>query len=777
MNQYKNQYGHFNEDGTEYIITDPDTPVPWINVISNGDWGMTISNSGSGFSWYRNAALNRITRWEQDLVHDNSGKWIYLTDQSTGETWSPTLRPAGDRETLRRCVHGLGYSRFVSENNNIRSEYTLTVPHDEAGEVWILKLENKGEKTKELSVSSYFEWALGPGSEENREFQKIFIESEFKENKVSATKRIFPLPGEDEPHNCDYPYRLSFAASEKIISYTNNKKSFLGRNGNYSNPRFLSAEKMQEAGKWGDGICATASSLTLHPGEEKEIIFVLGLENEGTEFLDSQGSEIIRSVRSRWLKYLTKATVHTPADHFDILSNYWLKYQTISGRINGRAAYYQTSGAYGYRDQLQDSLVFLPLTPERTRERIGEHAAHQFEDGTVMHWWHNLSETGPRSDFSDDLLWLPFVTTKYIRETGQPEILDQKYTYLNGKEDTLDGHCRRAIDCSLARQSDRGIPLIGEGDWNDGLSSCGDQWQGESFWLCHFLCKILEEYSRVLRLQGEKSLAETYLEERKKLARAVNEHGWDGEWYQRATLDDGSVIGSRECDEGKIFLNPQTWSLIANTVPPERQTTVINSIKKHLDRKYGPVLFSPAYSKPDPRIGYITRYAPGVRENGGVYTHAACWSIIAAVLAGEPDWAWSLFSKLSPVLRGKEPEIYQAEPYVTPGNIDGPISPFFGRGGWTWYTGSAGWLYRVMNEWLLGIRPDYGGLTVKPAIPDKWDGFKAERIFRGKKYLIEVNRGPSKMRVNETELQPGTPFTGSKEINEVKIQLPREQTN
>jgi cellobiose phosphorylase len=417
-------------------------------------------------------------------------------------------------------------------------------------------------------------------------------------------------------------------------------------------------------------------------------------------------------------------------------------------------------------------MIYLPLAPEQTARRILEHAAHQHADGTVLHWWHNLTESGPRSRFSDDLLWLPYVVYQQVLETGSDAILDQRVPYLDAPEDTIDGHCRRAIDRALERRSPRGLPLIGEGDWNDGLSSCGDEGRGESIWLGHFLCRVLADYATLCAARGLEGPARTYAEERAALCAAVNAHGWDGEWYLRATLDDGEPIGSARCREGRIFLNAQTWAVIGETAPPDRQAAALQAVKTHLDREHGPLLLFPAYSTPDPRIGYITRYAPGLRENGGVYTHAACWAVLAAAIAGDGEWAYSLYRKVCPVLRGMDPGRYLAEPYVTPGNSDGPGSPRFGRGGWTWYTGSATWLQRVVNEWILGVRPAREGLLVRPLLPRDWRGFHTRRLFRGRVYEIEVTRGSASLIVNGAERDPRSPFLGERSLNQIQVQTP-----
>jgi cellobiose phosphorylase len=367
------------------------------------------------------------------------------------------------------------------------------------------------------------------------------------------------------------------------------------------------------------------------------------------------------------------------------------------------------------------------------------HAAHQFKSGRVLHWWHTLSEQGLSTEMTDDLLWLPFITAQYIKETADWDIFQENIPYYDDKDKaTLLEHCIKAIDLVLKRFSDRGLPLILDGDWNDGLSAVGLEGRGESIWLAEFLYKVMGEIIYILEKLGDTKHIEFYKNRREQLAVAVNKFGWDGAWFRRATKDDGTFLGSCENKEGQIFLNPQTWALISGISTPERMHRAIHSAIDKLECDVGMQLFSPAYSKPDKFIGYLSRYAPGIRENGGVYTHAATWTIWAAHLINDPELAYRIYKKLCPVYNGMDPERYWAEPYVTPGNIDGRDSPNYGRGGWTWYTGSAAWLFRMTIDHIFGIEADFDGLRVKPGLPAEWDEVKLERFFRGINYHIRI---------------------------------------
>ncbi|MDW7679492.1 MAG: glycosyl transferase family 36, partial [bacterium] len=449
----------------------------------------------------------------------------------------------------------------------------------------------------------------------------------------------------------------------------------------------------------------------------------------------------------------------------NILTNKWLKYQTISGRLWGRAAYYQQSGAYGFRDQLQDSQIFLSINPALTKQRIIEHAKHQFQQGNVVHWWHPITEQGHDGNMSDDLLWLSFVTIQYLKETANWNFLNEKVAfYDSSKTATILEHCLRAIDLTLSRFSKRGLPLILAGDWNDGLSAVGLDQKGESIWLAHFLYYILSSMIFPLEKQGQTHKIKEYQQRASELKKAINEYGWDGKWFWRASKDNGDLIGSHKNKQGQIFLNAQVWAIIAQSTSAERQQKIIEQIEAQLECDYGMLLFTPAYNRPDPELGYLSRYAPGVRENGGIYTHAAIWALWAECLLKRFDAAYRLYQKISPILNSQHPDSYCAEPYVTPGNIEGPASAHYGRGGWTWYTGSAAWLFRVTLDYLIGIRADYDGLIIDPQFPKSWNEMKINRHFRGADYLIHISRaadGVKKILSDDIEIQgnlvkPGT---------------------
>lgn len=765
MSKLSNKYGYFSDNGKEYVITTPKTPRPWVNVISNGDYGLVISQTGSGYSWRTHAGLNRITRWEQDLIRDEWGKYIYFFDEDRQYIWSAGWKPVCSNPDEYKCVHGTGYSKIESMNHDIKSSLLVFVPNNDPLEVWKLSIKNNSSDRRRLKVFTYFEWGLGAAPDWHREFHKCFINTRFERslNAIVATKRLWEVPTDNGHWNTSWPYIAFHSSSEKVISFETDKEEFLGLYGDIRNP--ASAGVRATAGLTGNSLDAIGSlkiNLDLMPGEEKTICFTLGAADDYKHAVNlikkySDQSNVEReflNVLSKWDKLLSTVYVKTPDKSLDLLLNIWLKYQAISGRLWGRTAYYQTGGAFGFRDQLQDSQIYLTINPALTRKQIQLHARHQNSDGTVLHWWHPLSEVGLNTNMTDDLLWLPFLVTRYIEETADFSILGDREPFLDGREATILEHCNRAINCSLSRLSSRGLPLIGAGDWNDGLSAVGLKWKGESIWLAEFLYKVLIDYAVMLGLAGRKRLAKRYLSASVKIRKAVNKFGWDGKWYWSATKDSGEKIGSHLKKEGKIHLNAQTWSVISGIAPQNRAEMAILSVERYLEKEIGPLLLYPAYKTPDSEIGYLTRYSPGMRENGGVYTHAATWAVIAESILGKGDAAYRMLSKINPIKRGENPDRYFAEPYVTPGNIDGPDSPFYGRGGWTWYTGSAAWLFKSSLEYILGIRATVDGLVIDPCIPKSWESFTVIRRFRNSKLNIKVlnpshvNSGVIKIQVD-----------------------------
>ncbi len=754
---FESAYGYFSDGGREYVITTPLTPRPWGNVISNGDWGMMVSQTGSGYSWRGNAGQNRITRSFQDLVRDNWGKYFYIRDTQRHSYWSAAYKPVMRPASHFSVTHGLGYSIFRQTVEEIASELTIFVAPAAPVEIFRLTLTNRGAESRSLDVTSYAEWLLGFAPDEHREFHKLFIETWADEaaRAVYARKCLWGFPDDRGRHNnVDWPYTAFMAVSEPLKSFDCDKESFIGLYRNDDAPDAMLQPMLAcRAGRYGDAIAALQVAVSLAPGESRTVVFCLGAAEDGKEdanslirrYADIAAAErTLAEVHAFWSRFIDSERVETPDPALDLMTNYWLKYQAISCRLWGKSAFYQVSAGWGFRDQLQDSQIFLVSEPERAKQQLLLHAANQFVEGDVYHWWFTIKGWGPRTNCSDDLLWLPFILDSYLKETDDYSILDELVPYLNGPAGSIYEHCRRAIERSFSRFSPRGIPLMGDHDWNDGLSAVGTLLKGESFWVAEFLYMILGSFAPIARMRGDERFAEKCDVVRESLKDALNRYGWDGEWYLMATTDDGLLLGSRENEEGTlpegaIFLMPNIWAVMSGMADDGRANTAMDAVTRYLLKDYGALLNFPAFTSPRPDVGYVTRYAPGLRENGGVYTHAATWAVWAYAAAGQPARAYEAYRKICPPNRSGDIDAYKAEPYVTPGNIDGPVSPLYGRGGWTWYTGSAQWLHRVATHWILGIRPQADGLLVDPSIPAEWPGFRVSRRFRGAQYEIVVS--------------------------------------
>ena len=762
MAKFRTKYGYFSDDGKEYVITRPDTPRPWINVISNGDYGLTFSQAGSGSSWWGNSNLARLTRWIQDLIKDEWGKYLFIRDNDTKKFWSVSWKPLCPKFNFYETRHGMGYSTITSKINGIKCTLTVFVPPEEPLEIWRLTVKNETAKKRNLSIISFLEWCLGNSEDPHREFQKTFIKTWFdkRTNTIFAKKKKHMVPKHISSGMAEYPCGAFNSVNVKPASFEGSKEDFFGMYGDFFRAKALKKGKLSNTvGEWSDPVSGLHVDLKLAPGKEKTVCFTLGyLESEkkakrlALKYHDPiKVEKALKKTKAFWEKLVSGIIVNTPDEKFNFLTNYWLKYQAISGRIWAKSAYYQSSGGYGFRDQLQDSQIFLPLRPELCKKQIFMHAEHQYKDGTVQHWWHQLSQMGFPTDMTDDLLWLVYILLSYLEETKDFGILNEKKPYLDGPAGTIYEHSVRAIDKVLSRFSKRGLPLMGAGDWNDGFNLIGPKWKGESVWLAQFLYDILIRFAPIVKQKNDAKRAARYRAKAKSIKKAVNKYCWDGNWFIAATRDDGKIVGSSKNKEAKIYLMTQAWGIFNDVSNEDRKLKSMKALEKHLWGKYGPLLIAPGFTEPDENIGYISRYAAGTRENGAVYTHSACWAILAECYLGRGDKAYDMYTSFNPVKRGMEPDVYKAEPYVTPGNTNGPQAADYGAGGWTWYTGSGAWLARVSTNWILGIRPTYKGLLVDPCIPVKWKGFSVKRAYGNSVYYIKV-RNPNRVSRGVREL-------------------------
>jgi cyclic beta-1,2-glucan synthetase len=752
-----NGLGGFTRDGREYVITvQPGhvPPLPWVNVLANAQFGTLVSDSGGSYSWSENCHEFRLTPWHNDAVTDLSGEALYIRDEQSGRFWSPTPLPAGSQAPYV-VRHGFGYSVFEHTTNGIASELWVFVSTESAVKFTLLKLRNVSFRSRALSITAYWEWVLG----EQRQKNTMHIATEFDASHGSLLAQ--------NPYNTDFEGRVAFVTSNHpVSSFTGDRTEFLGRNNPLSRPAAMGRTRL--SGKVGVGLdpcAALQSQLTLEPGEEREMVFAMGA-GQSTEqaraliqkFKGLESCrEALQAVWALWNTTLGAVHVETPDPALNTLANGWLVYQTLSCRLWARTGFYQSGGAFGFRDQLQDSMALVHARPTLVREHLLRAAAHQFKEGDVQHWWHPPHDRGVRTHFSDDYLWLPYATARYVENIGDTGVLDENVPFLEGRavrpeeeayydsparsseSGPLYEHCVRAIRHGL-RFGKHGLPLIGCGDWNDGMNLIGEHWKGESVWLAFFLCDVLRHFAPLARRRGDDVFAELCVTQAKKLQANIEQHGWDGQWYRRAYFDDGEPLGSATNPECQIDSLPQSWAVISGAGDPARARIALKSVDDRLVHEDSQMihLFDPPFDKSSLEPGYIKGYVPGVRENGGQYTHAAIWTVMAFALAGESQRAWELFTLINPLLHANTATAvgrYKAEPYVVAADVYS-VPPHTGRGGWTWYTGSAGWMYRLIVEVLLGLNVQGEKLHFRPHVPASWNSFSIQYRYRQTVYRI-----------------------------------------
>ena len=755
-----NGYGGFSHDGREYVILLREgvtTPAPWINVISNPQAGFLISERGAGYTWTENSRENKLTPWSNDPVVDPPGEVLYLQDLDLGDIWSPTAAPIREREPYI-VSHGQGYSRFFHDSHGIEQVLYTFVPLEDPVKIYHLKLKNRSADHRRLAASFYVELTLGV----HREITAPYIVTSFDEESQSVLARN---TFRDEI----YANRIAFVTSSLGgITFTGERGEFIGHHGSLKAPAGLMAPQL--SGKLGPGLdpcIAIKAPIELAPGEEMEMVFLLGesdslieVQRLAREYTDlAHVRDKLAEVQAWWEETLSFVQVETPNQGLELLVNRWLLYQNLACRIWGRSAFYQAGGAYGFRDQLQDSMALMLSRPELAREHILRAAAQQYVEGDVQHWWHPESNKGIRTRFADDLLWLPLVTAKYVRVTGDTSIWEEEVGFLeeeplqpeeqerygiprlSEEKASILQHCWRAIDHSL-RFGEHGLPLMGSGDWNDGMNKVGWQGSGESVWMGWFLYTILSEYVLIAEVHGDLERARRYGKEAKRLAQALHHSAWDGEWYRRAYFDDGTPLGSASNEECRIDSISQSWAVISGAADPKRAQEAMRAVGDYLVRKEDGLilLLAPAFDRMNPDPGYIRSYVPGVRENGGQYSHAAMWVIMATAMLGEGGKAMELFDLVNPIHHSMDSNSalqYRVEPYVIAADV-AAVSPNTGRGGWTWYTGAAGWMYQVAVEWILGLRVQGSHFTMAPCIPGYWPGFKLNYRHKSTVYQITV---------------------------------------
>ena len=834
--KYYNEYGGFSEDGKEYWICvnkEKRLPTVWSHVMANEKFGTIVTENMGGYSWYKNSRLNRLTSWNNHPSLDIPSEVIYVKDMDTKESWSLGLNPMPDNRNYN-IIYGFGYCKYIHSHLGIEQELEVFVPKEDSCKIGILHVTNKTPNRKHLKLYYYIKPVIG--EDEFKTSGNINIQFDRNSNTLTACNAYA-----SEIDNT----KLYMSSSEKIKSYTGDKKFFLGKNG-LSNPDGIKKLRLNNSNALGRDTCMVLEiEVEIESFSNKEISFVLGAEetimdckNIAYKYSKIQNcKQELERVKNYWKELLGKLQIYTPLESTNILLNGWCIYQTLESRLLGRSGYYQSGGAFGFRDQLQDTIALKYISPEFLKQQIIKHSKHQFEEGDVEHWWHEETQRGIRTRFSDDLLWLPYLVLQYIHFTGDNSILNIETPYLKGaileegvderydqypqseKQESIYWHCIRAIEKSF-NFGENGLPKIGSGDWNDGFSTVGNKGRGESVWLGFFLYNILDEFIPICEMMEQKERED--LEDKEKnndllpkknvnteneskyhedefqkeevenrstkwrtikiqLKKALNTNGWDGRWYKRAFMDDGNVLGSMENDECRIDSIAQSWSVISKAGDNDKKYISMESLENHLvDKENGIIkLLDPPFEKGHLEPGYIKAYLPGVRENGGQYTHSSCWAIIAEALLGFGDKALEFYRMINPIEHARTKDAsskYKVEPYAISADIYG-AGNLAGRGGWTWYTGSSSWYYTAGIEYILGLKIQKGYLTIEPCIPKDWKEYLMRYKWKDSIYNIKVinqnqkNTGVERVVLNGEEVENKIKLDGSNKVCNIEVYM------
>ena len=708
-----------------------------------------ISNTAGGYSFHIDPRDRRILRYRyNNLPVDRPGRYLYIRDNRTGEYWSPTWQPAPKELSTYECRHGLGYTKISSSYSGTKAEVTYFVPLDENLEIWMLTLKNASLEGKELTVFSYVEFCLWQALSDLTNLQSVQGLGIARYEDDAIFYHLFDL-------STGYAF---FASSGVITGYDCNREKFVGPYRSESNP--IAVERGQcfnSESRGGNPIAATSNLVKVGPGEAKTIIFILGVAKEKSEakkYIQKFKKRVnidaeFQRLREYWDTYLNKFTVDAPDKEFNTMINVWNQYQCKTTFDWSRyVSFYETGigRGMGFRDCNQDILGVVHALPKKVHQRILDLAKNQFESGRVYHIYYPITGKGEFSShvkehmkfFSDDHLWLILSVCDYIKETGDMTILGENVNFVEGSSASIYGHLKRSIDFTLDNIGNHGMPLLGIADWNDPLGMPGPNNAAESVWAAMLFHKALLELTEVCKEYNLNKDAQKFAAIADKTKTHVNDVAWDGEWYIRAYTDSGDPVGSSKCAEGKIYLNTQSWSVISQIAPEDRKIRCMDSVKKHLDTQYGIMLLAPPYSRYYPELGFLTSYAPGLKENASIWSHANAWAILAECMLGRGDQVHEYYKKLAPPTKNKMAEIHGAEPYVYAQTIAGRDHPNFGAARQSWLTGTAAWMMKVATNWILGIRPQYHGLLVDPCIPKDWTKFTVVRHFRDAIYDIRV---------------------------------------
>jgi len=794
----KNKYGYFTKDGREFVITDPKTPRPWFNYMWNENYAGLISHTGGGFSYLESPRDNRLTRMRYNcLPWDRPGRYVIVKDSESGKYWSLSWAPTIDKKyDLYECHHGQGYTTIITEKNKLRGEITYFVPPDLNGEIWKVKLTNLSSKRRKLEIYSFTELLMGNALNDiiNQPNDKHFTDIHFEKEHETlvCTRRYWVLNRKvtvAQP-NIDWRYNLLFTTTLPVNGFDGSLDNFIGRWRSEANPISIETGKMSNTEiTAGDPVAALQSKITLDKKSEIEfaVIMVVVSKDEKNPFKASQLKQLkeiktidkkFEAVKKYWDDYLKNVKVSTPDNKFNLMLNVWNQYQAaVTFDMARNSGYYHGGLLFGtgMRDQFQDILGMVIAHPERVRKRLLNALRFQFKDGSTLHNFFKITEWGEKTNHSDTPLWIPFGIVEYLNETADFSILDEVVKFYDEDEATVYEHLKRAIDFAISSCTERGLPKIMNGDWNDTLDHIGPKGKGETVWGAFFLGYVIRKTFELLEFRQDHSTLLRWKEKYEQLRKVIDENCWDGKWYLRAFRDDGSEVGSQKHKQGKIFINAQSWSVISGLAPLEKAKTALKSCKKYLTTPYGMQIVYPSYTEVEDNTGLISRCVPGKKENGAVFNHASSWFVLASILNGDVEFAYDLYSRMIPLNSSKRIDIYEVEPYVYAEYVTSPEHKTENQASHSWLTGTAVWMYRIGLDYILGFNTSLKGLTIDPHIPSSWKSFKAERNFRGKRIILSVenpngkNSGINLIEVNGNKVESN--FINPEDFSEKEINV------